>query len=162
MLLRKERKIPNSVFKPHAEEVAIVQSNFYSGMNNPTARVYFPYPKYCHRSETTNCFLQLDHPQQVDPQFTSLIIPAPMVVAIKTVLHFERSILKCLYQILDMFQIKSSKLLSNYPIILLLGHTFKVTRWPQLGIFSTFVNKSIFAPIKLSYLQESFVAKEAC
>lgn len=40
MLMRKDRKIPSSVYKPHAEFVISVVSAFQM-------RVFFPYPKYC-------------------------------------------------------------------------------------------------------------------
>ena len=46
MLMKKERKIPGSVFKPHAEEVVLLQS-VALGQPQPSARVFFQYPKYC-------------------------------------------------------------------------------------------------------------------
>ena len=50
MLMRKERKIPGSVFKPHNEEIVLLQS-VALGQPQPSARVFFPYPKYCHKDE---------------------------------------------------------------------------------------------------------------
>lgn len=45
MMARKDRKIPNSVLKPHAEEVILILSSTFT--INPAYRVFFPYPKYC-------------------------------------------------------------------------------------------------------------------
>jgi len=46
MLVRKERKIPGSVFKPHSEQINLLQS-VSLGQPQPLARVFFPYPAYC-------------------------------------------------------------------------------------------------------------------
>lgn len=46
MLLRRDRKIPGSVFKPHSDEIILLQS-VALGQPQPSARVFFPYPKYC-------------------------------------------------------------------------------------------------------------------
>ena len=48
MLMKKDRKIPGSVYKPHAEEVVLLQS-VALGQPQPSARVFFPYPKYCYK-----------------------------------------------------------------------------------------------------------------
>lgn len=48
MLMKKERKIPGSVYKPHSEEIVLLQS-VALGQPQPSARVFFPYPKYCLR-----------------------------------------------------------------------------------------------------------------
>lgn len=53
MLLRKERKIPGSVFKPHSEEIVLLQS-VALGQPSPSARIFFPYPKYCLKDENGN------------------------------------------------------------------------------------------------------------
>jgi hypothetical protein len=49
MILRKDRKIPHSVFKPHSEEVVLMQSQVFGINENP--RVVFSYPKYCLRND---------------------------------------------------------------------------------------------------------------
>ena len=46
MLMRRDRKIPGSVFKPHSEEIILLQS-VALGQPQPSARIFFPYPKYC-------------------------------------------------------------------------------------------------------------------
>ena len=46
MLMRKERKIPGSVFKAHSHHVVLIQSVALN-QPNPSARVFFQYPKYC-------------------------------------------------------------------------------------------------------------------
>ena len=46
MLAKKERKIPGSVFKPHCEDIVLLQS-VALGQPQPSARVFFPYPAYC-------------------------------------------------------------------------------------------------------------------
>ena len=46
MLLKRDRKIPGSVFKPHTEEIILLQS-VSLGQPQPSASVFFPYPKYC-------------------------------------------------------------------------------------------------------------------
>lgn len=51
--MRRERKIPGSVFKPHSEEVILLQS-VALGQPQPSARVYFNYPKYCYKDNSTN------------------------------------------------------------------------------------------------------------
>ena len=48
MLMKKDRKIPGSVYKPHSEEIILLQS-VALGQPQPSARVFFPYPKYCFR-----------------------------------------------------------------------------------------------------------------
>lgn len=51
MLMKKDRKIPGSVYKPHAEEIILLQS-VALGQPQPSARVFFSYPKYCFRDTT--------------------------------------------------------------------------------------------------------------
>ena len=46
MLARKDRKIPGSVYKPHSINVLLIQS-LALGQPMASARVFFPYPKYC-------------------------------------------------------------------------------------------------------------------
>jgi hypothetical protein len=46
MLMKRDRRIPGSVFKPHADEIILMQS-ISLGQPQPSARVFFPYPKYC-------------------------------------------------------------------------------------------------------------------
>ena len=46
MLMKKDRKIPGSVYKPHSEEIILLQS-VALGQPQPSARVFLPYPKYC-------------------------------------------------------------------------------------------------------------------
>ena len=46
MLMKKDRKIPGSVYKPHSELIVLLQS-VALGQPQPSARVFFPYPKYC-------------------------------------------------------------------------------------------------------------------
>ena len=48
MLMKKDRKIPGSVYKPHSEEVFLLQSVALD-QPQPSARVFFPYPKYCYK-----------------------------------------------------------------------------------------------------------------
>ena len=50
MLMKKDRKIPGSVYKPHSEEITLLQS-VALGQPQPSARVFFPYPKYCMKDE---------------------------------------------------------------------------------------------------------------
>ena len=50
MLARRDRRIPGSVYKPHSEQVILIQS-VALGQPQPQARVFFQYPKYCFRSE---------------------------------------------------------------------------------------------------------------
>ena len=50
MLMKKDRKIPGSVYKPHSEEIVLLQS-VALGQPQPSARVFFPYPKYCLKGE---------------------------------------------------------------------------------------------------------------
>jgi len=50
MLMKKDRKIPGSVYKPHSEEIILLQS-VALGQPQPSARVYFSYPKYCTKDE---------------------------------------------------------------------------------------------------------------
>ena len=50
MLMKKDRKIPGSVYKPHSEEIILLQS-VALGQPQPSARVFFPYPKYCLKGE---------------------------------------------------------------------------------------------------------------
>ncbi|CDW86808.1 tubulin-tyrosine ligase family protein [Stylonychia lemnae] len=69
MMLKKDRKIPNSVYKPHSEEVFIVVSSFFSNSSSGFQRILFPYPKYCQRTDTAPSFLQIDHPQLYDPKY---------------------------------------------------------------------------------------------
>ena len=45
-----DRRIPNSVFMPHAEEVTLVLSAAL-GQPMPQARVLLPYPEYCYSQE---------------------------------------------------------------------------------------------------------------
>ena len=59
MMLRKERKIPHSVFKPHAEEVVLLLNTHYSPSELP--RVIFSYPKYCLRNDSAQSFLSTDN-----------------------------------------------------------------------------------------------------
>ena len=59
MMARKERKIPNSVLKPHAEEVILILSSTFS--LNPEYRVFFPYPKYCQRGDSAPSFLVVEN-----------------------------------------------------------------------------------------------------
>lgn len=47
MMLKKDRKIPNSVYKPHNEEVIVVVSTQFSPYGSQNLRVVYPYPKYC-------------------------------------------------------------------------------------------------------------------
>jgi len=53
MLMKKERNIPGSVYKPHSEEIVLLQS-VALGQPQPSARVFFPYPKYCKRDEVSS------------------------------------------------------------------------------------------------------------
>ena len=50
MLMKKDRKIPGSVYKPHSEEIILLQS-VALGQPQPSARVFFSYPKYCLKGE---------------------------------------------------------------------------------------------------------------
>ncbi len=54
MLSRKERKIPNSVFKHHAEIVHVVTT-----IKTGFSRAHFPYPKYVFPSQPTQKGLEL-------------------------------------------------------------------------------------------------------
>ena len=49
-MMKKDRKIPGSVYKPHSEEITLLQS-VALGQPQPSARVFFPYPKYCLKDE---------------------------------------------------------------------------------------------------------------
>ena len=53
MLMKKDRKIPGSVYKPHSEEIILLQS-VALGQPQPSARVFFPYPKYCLKDEQSS------------------------------------------------------------------------------------------------------------
>lgn len=46
MLARRERRIPGSVYKPHADNVILIQSASL-GQPKSSARIFFAYPKYC-------------------------------------------------------------------------------------------------------------------
>jgi hypothetical protein len=59
MLQKKERKIPHSVFKPHAEEVSLLQSSLYGQVEFP--KVVFCYPKYCLRNDSAASFLSTEN-----------------------------------------------------------------------------------------------------
>lgn len=59
MLLRKDRKIPHSVFKAHAEEVVLLLSQVYGQSEQP--RVVFTYPKYCLRNDQAPSFLSTEN-----------------------------------------------------------------------------------------------------
>jgi hypothetical protein len=50
MLRLRDRKIPGSVYKPHNETVLLIQSAAL-GQPRCSARVFFPYPKYCFRDD---------------------------------------------------------------------------------------------------------------
>ena len=52
MLMKKDRKIPGSVYKPHSEEIILLQS-VALGQPQPSARVFFSYPKYCYRDTSS-------------------------------------------------------------------------------------------------------------
>jgi len=45
MMMRKDRKIPSSVLKPHAGEVCVI--SFHHPFHLGETRVHFPYPQYC-------------------------------------------------------------------------------------------------------------------
>jgi len=51
MFAKKERKIPGSVMKPHAQYVHLVQSNVLKGPVK-NVRAFFPYPAYCSKLKT--------------------------------------------------------------------------------------------------------------
>ena len=58
MYAKKERKIPGSVLKPHSPYVHLVQSNALR-TGQKTVRVFFPYPQYCFKIQTSESFLQV-------------------------------------------------------------------------------------------------------
>ena len=65
MFAKKERKIPGSVMKPHAQHVHLVQTNVLRGAAK-NVRVFFPYPGYCAKLKTQDNFLQiLDRSQAI-------------------------------------------------------------------------------------------------
>ena len=59
MLNRKDRKIPHSVYKPHAEEVILLNSTQFSVNDYP--KVVFTYPKYCLRNDSAPSFLSVEN-----------------------------------------------------------------------------------------------------
>ncbi len=59
MLQKKDRKIPHSVFKPHADTVVLLHSTQYS--NNDLPKVIFAYPKYCQRNDSAPSFLSVEN-----------------------------------------------------------------------------------------------------
>jgi len=71
MLMKKERKIPGSVFKPHSEEIVLIQS-VALGQPQPSARVFFPYPKYCLKDANGNDTGDADTAATSDDRSTSL------------------------------------------------------------------------------------------
>jgi hypothetical protein len=59
MLQKKDRKIPHSVFKPHADTVVLLHSTQYS--TNDLPKVIFGYPKYCLRNDSAPSFLSVEN-----------------------------------------------------------------------------------------------------